>query len=70
MTENQSSLWSADEECKKNSQLEKFCKHLEKRGFFKNNSNFQDLWNWSIKNPENFWSEVWDFTKIRGTKEK
>ena len=36
MTENHSSLWSANEELKKNSQLEKFCKRLEKKGLFKN----------------------------------
>jgi len=68
MTKNQSSLWSADEEYKKNSQLEKFCKNLEKKGLFKNTSNFKDLWKWSTNNPESFWSEVWNFTKIKGIK--
>ena len=68
MTENHSSLWSANEELKKNSQLEKFCKRLEKKGLFKNTSKFKDIWEWSVKNPEYFWSEVWDFTKIKGIK--
>ena len=68
MTKNQSSLWSANEEFRKNSQLEKFCEHLEKKGIFKNTSKFKDLWEWSVKNPEYFWSEVWDFTKIKGIK--
>jgi len=68
MTENQSSLWSANEEFRKNSQLEKFCEHLEKKGIFKNTFKFKDLWEWSVKNPEYFWSEVWDFTKIKGIK--
>ena len=35
MIENQSSLWSANEGSKKNSQLEKFCKCLEKKVFLK-----------------------------------
>ena len=35
MTKNQSSLWSANEEFRKNSQLEKFCEHLEKKVFLK-----------------------------------
>ncbi len=68
MKKNQSSLWSADEEVKKKSQLEKFCKNLEKKNIFKSNSNFKKLWKWSINNSEIFWSQVWDFTKIKGIK--
>jgi len=68
MAKNQSSLWSANEEYRKNSQLEKFCKNLEKKGLFENTLNFKDLWKWSVNNPESFWSEVWDFTKIKGIK--
>ena len=68
MAKNQSSLWSANEEYRKNSQLEKFCKNLEKKGLFENTSNFKDLWKWSTNNPESFWSEVWNFTKIKGIK--
>ena len=64
----QSSLWSANETYKKNSQLEKFCTKLEEKKLFKKTSNFKDLWLWSIKNPSIFWSEVWDFTKIKGIK--
>ena len=33
---------------------------------FKNN--FKDLWEWSVKNPEIFWSKFWDFSKIIGEK--
>ena len=68
MTENHSSLWSVNEELTKHSQLKKFCENLEKKGVFKNTSRFKDLWEWSVKNPERFWSEVWDFTKIKGIK--
>ena len=68
MIDNQSSLWSANEVYRKNSLLEKFCKNLEKKGLFKKTSNFRDLWKWSVNNPESFWSEVWDFTKIKGIK--
>ena len=68
MIKNQSSLWSANEAYRKNSRLEKFCQNLEKKGLFKKTSNFKYLWKWSINNPESFWSEVWDFTKIKGIK--
>ncbi len=68
MIENQSSLWSANEAYRKNSRLEKFCENLEKKGLLKKTSNFKDLWKWSVNNPDSFWSEVWDFTKIKGIK--
>ncbi len=68
MKKSQSALWSANVDLKKNSQLKKFCDQLESKGFIKNKLNFKNLWKWSIKNNEKFWSEVWDFTKIKGDK--
>tara|TARA_B100000029_G_scaffold508484_1_gene595445 strand:+ start:609 stop:2573 length:1965 start_codon:yes stop_codon:yes gene_type:complete len=70
MKENQSSLWSPNEEIKKNSNLEFFCKKLDKKNHLKYTRNFKELWEWSINNTETFWSEVWDFTKIKGVKGK
>ena len=68
MKKSQSALWSANVDLKKNSQLKKFCDQLESKGFIKNKLDFKNLWKWSIKNNEKFWSEVWDFTKIKGDK--
>ncbi len=70
MVKSRSSLWSPNEAIKDKSQLKKFCKQLEKKHFLKHNVNFENLWKWSVKNPEIFWSEVWNFTKIKGTKGK
>ena len=70
MKENQSSLWSPNEEVKKNSNLSFFCQHLDKKNLLKYSENFKNLWKWSVKNPEIFWSEIWDFTKIKGIKGK
>ena len=70
MKENQSSLWSPNEEVKKNSNLSFFCQHLDKKKLLKYSENFKNLWKWSVKNPEIFWSEIWDFTKIKGIKGK
>ena len=70
MVERKSPLWSADKIVKNNSELNNFCKNLENKKLHRNNQNFKKLWEWSIKNPENFWSEVWDFTKIKGIKGK
>ena len=49
-----SSLWSPNEAIKDKSQLKKFCKQLEKKHFLKHNVDFENLWKWSIKNPEKF----------------
>ena len=70
MKVNQSSLWSPNEEIKKNSKLENFCKYLDKKTLYKYNRNFKDLWKWSVNNSETFWTEVWNFTKIKGYKGK
>ncbi len=68
MHKNQSSLWKPNEEIKEKSNLKKFCKHLNAKGYIKNNVNFKNIWEWSVKNIESFWSEVWDFTNIKGEK--
>jgi len=47
-----------------------FFKKLAKKKIIKYSKNFNSLWRWSVENPETFWSEVWDFTKIKGTKGK
>ena len=52
MKVNQSSLWSPDEEIKKNSKLENFCKYLDKKTLYKYNRNFKDLWKCSVNNSE------------------
>ena len=50
--------------------LNLFFNHLEKNNYLKNNRIFFDLWNWTIKNPDIFWSEFWNFSKIIGDKGK
>ena len=37
MHKNQSSLWKPNEEIKEKSNLKKFCKHLNAKGYIKNN---------------------------------
>ena len=70
MRKKSSSLWSPNEEIKKKSNLESFIKHLNKKKLFKYNRKFKNIWKWSVNNSEIFWSEVWNFTKIRGFKGK
>ena len=70
MREKQTSLWTPNEEIVKKSNLVNFVKYLNKKNLFKYSENFKNLWKWSINNPELFWSEIWNFTKIKGIKGK
>jgi acetoacetyl-CoA synthetase len=60
------SLWQPSEQKKQNSLLEDFSKFIN----FESDKNFKNLWEWSIKNPEKFWSKFWDYSKIIGDKGK
>jgi len=68
MRKETSSLWSPNEEIQKKSKLELFCKKLDKKNLLKYKKDFNYLWRWSVNKPEDFWSEVWDFTNIKGEK--
>ncbi|MDB3857811.1 acetoacetate--CoA ligase [Pelagibacteraceae bacterium] len=59
-------LWQPSDVKKEESLLEEFSKFIN----FNSNKNFQNLWEWSIKNPEKFWSKFWDYSKIIGDKGK
>ena len=63
-------LWSPSIEKIKNSNLFKFKDLIEKKYKVKLETDYQKLWNWSVKNDENFWSECWDFFKLQGFKGK
>ena len=57
-------LWKPSNKIVENSNLNKFSKFIGIE--FK--EDFKKLWEWSINNPEVFWSKIWDFTKIIGDK--
>ena len=59
-------LWKPTELQKKDSLLEDFTKFIN----FKSEYNFNNLWKWTIENPEEFWSKLWDYSKIKGYKGK
>ena len=61
-------LWEASEYKKTNSNLYDYEKFISKKFNLKFNSNYNDILNWSIKNPGNFWSSIWDYCKIKGFK--
>ena len=57
-------LWQPSEKLKENSLLKDFCKFIN----FKSSNNFKEIWQWSIDNPNDFWSKFWDYSKIIGDK--
>jgi acetoacetyl-CoA synthetase len=59
-------LWSPSDQKKQESLLEDFAKFIN----LKSEKNFKNIWEWSIKNPEKFWSRFWDYSKIIGDKGK
>ncbi len=59
-------LWEPNKLKKRDSLLEDFAKFIN----FKSEYNFKDLWKWTIENPEKFWANFWDFSKIKGDKGK
>ena len=63
-------LWEASPEQKKNSLLSNYEQFISKK-FKKNfNQKYENILKWSIKNPGNFWSSIWDFSEIKGFKGK
>ena len=61
-------LWEAHSSIKNKSNLFKFEKFLSKKFNFKVSKNYNKLFNWSIKNPNFFWSSIWDYANVKGKK--
>ena len=61
-------LWEAHLSIKNKSNLFKFEKFLSKKFNFKVSKNYNKLFNWSIKNPNLFWSSIWDYANVKGKK--
>ncbi len=57
-------LWQPSQKLKQESILQDFCKFID----FKSSDSFKELWQWSVKNPKEFWSKFWDYSKIIGDK--
>ena len=61
-------LWEASKKKKKNSNLYAYEKFISKKFNLKLGHNYNKILNWSIKNSGKFWSSIWDYCKIKGTK--
>jgi len=63
-------LWSASKKQILNSNLHKYEQFINSKYKVKFGLNYNKILNWSIKNPGNFWDSIWDFCKVKGTKDK
>ena len=63
-------LWEASSSQKRNSLLYKYEHFISKKFNKKFNGKYENILRWSIKNPGNFWSSIWDFSEIIGFKSK
>ena len=60
-------MWAPSDERIKSSQMFKFIKYNNDK-YNLNLNSFTDLHSWSVNNKSDFWSSIWDFFKILGTK--
>ena len=61
-------LWKATKDQKNKSNLFKYENFLYQKYKIKFNKNYSNLHEWSIKNPEKFWSSIWDYSNVKGKK--
>ena len=61
-------LWEASKAIKNKSNLFRYEKFLSQNYNYKISQKYHKLLKWSIANPSNFLSSIWDFTKTKGKK--
>ena len=61
-------LWKAKQSQKNKSNLYKYENFLFSKYKFKITQKYSKILKWSIDNPKNFWSSIWDFSKVKGIK--
>lgn len=60
-------IWTPSDDRIEQANITKFCNGLRTngKGDF---ASYDDLWDWSVSDLDNFWSEFWDFSGIIGYK--
>ena len=61
-------IWQPSNESKKSSNLSRFIELVNQRYSQSIKTEYQEIWNWSVNNIESFWSLIWDFSEIKGSK--
>tara|TARA_Y100001970_G_scaffold30377_1_gene37770 strand:- start:14527 stop:16485 length:1959 start_codon:yes stop_codon:yes gene_type:complete len=63
-------LWKASQHQINRSNLFRYEKFLFSKYRLKINRKYSKILKWSIKNPKEFWNSIWDFTNVKGLKNK
>ena len=59
-------LWKLSKEKLKTTNLYLYSNFIRKNFSIETNGDFNKLWEWSVKNPQDFWKSIWDFSKVKG----
>ena len=57
-------LWKANQSQKNQSNLFRYEKFLNSKYKLKLTQNYSTILKWSINNPNEFWSSIWDFSGV------
>jgi len=60
-------IWSPSEQAIEQAQLTQFARHIIRKHRLDFNS-YPDFYQWTVDNPEEFWSEVWDWCGVIASK--
>ena len=63
-------IWKLSNEKLKNTNLYFYKNFIREKYKIDVGTDFNKIWNWSIKNPEDFWKSIWEFTQIKGDQGK
>ena len=63
-------IWKLGNEKLKNTNLYFYSNFIRKKYKIDVGTDFNKIWDWSIKNPEDFWKSIWEFTQIKGDQGK
>ena len=58
-------LWEPDDKTVRNARITRFMSWLESRNQL-HPGGYQDLWQWSVSQPGEFWTAIWDYFEVLG----
>ena len=64
----QTPLWTPSEKQIKDSQINDFCQFIQQNNGFDWQQDYQKLWQWSVEEKQQFWSALWDWHGVAGSK--
>ena len=60
-------IWSPSAEAVESAQMTQFQRHIVRK-YHLEKSAYADFYQWTVDNPEEFWSEIWDFCGVIASK--